>query len=194
MAETLENIMKFGGLKAKSAKQGSISWFLRTVRGLRKNGKSTTAMQTSGPGLAGQMIAFSYDPKHKKTLPYYDRYPIVVPLSLDAKGFLGLNLHYLPPRVRLGFIRALQQFAVEKNGKKQLVLSYRLVKAARSLSAFAPCIKSYLHGHVRSKFVVIDPKEWEHAALLPLARFIGASEEEVWKDSTEKRRSTRRES
>ena len=41
----------------------------------------------------GKLNMFFYDPKHKKTLPYYDTFPLVLPLETYNDGFLGLNLH-----------------------------------------------------------------------------------------------------
>ena len=34
---------------------------------------------------------FFYDPKLKKKLPYYDTFPLVLPLENYSDGFLGLN-------------------------------------------------------------------------------------------------------
>ena len=51
--------------------------------------------------LIGKMYHFFYDPKHKKTLPYYDRFPLIFPFKSVRGGFLGINLHYLPLRLRL---------------------------------------------------------------------------------------------
>ena len=45
----------------------------------------------------GQMFLFAYDAKHKDTLPYYDRYPLIFPFKKVNDGFLGINMHYLPP-------------------------------------------------------------------------------------------------
>ena len=207
---SIEDLLRIGGRPLDKAKQGAVSWFKQAVRNIRKDDdpsksedKSRTGFITKGPELQGQMVAFSYDPKLKKTLPYYDRYPLVIPLSLDASGMLGLNLHYLPPRVRLSFVRALQQLATETNGQKKLRISYSLLKAAKGLGLYAPCLKRYLHGHVRSRIIQVDSRDWEKATLLPLARFVGASESQVWSDSmsgrkaklktTEARSSSRRE-
>ena len=46
---------------------------------------------------------FIYDPKLKDKLPYYDTFPLVLPVEQYKDGFLGINLHYLsiPMRMRL---------------------------------------------------------------------------------------------
>ena len=47
----------------------------------------------------GQMYLFRYNPQGKKTLSYYDIYPLVFPLKASKGGFIGLNLHYLSPKL-----------------------------------------------------------------------------------------------
>lgn len=198
-AKTLEDILRQGGKPLEDKKRGATTWFFRTVRQIRDvtakpgDAKGRTGYVTKGKdGLPGQMIMFSYDPKHKDTLPYYDRYPVVIPLTVDATSMLGLNLHYLPPQVRLAFVRALQQLAEETNGIKRMRITYGILKSAKGLGSYAPCIKRYLHGHVKSKITQIDDREWEHAALLPVARWVGATESEVWSDSMSGRRPKRK--
>lgn len=199
MTVTLEDLLRRGGKPLEDKKRGSVTWFFRTVRKIRNENKKpgdttgrTGYTKKGGDGLSGQMVMFSYDPKHKATLPYYDRYPLVIPLHLDSTSMLGLNLHYLPPRVRLSFIRALQELAETNNGVRKMRITYNIVKGAKALANYAPCLKRYLHGHVMSKVVQVDDREWEHAALLPIARFIGATEAEVWSDSMSGRRAKKK--
>ena len=52
----------------------------------------------------GSMYMFYYDPKHKETLPYYDSFPLAIVIERRPGGFLGLNLHYLPPILRAKFL------------------------------------------------------------------------------------------
>ena len=55
----------------------------------------------------GRLNMFFYDPKFKSRLPYYDIFPLVLPIEPMKGGFLGLNFHYLPYGARFQF---LQQF------------------------------------------------------------------------------------
>ena len=41
--------------------------------------------------MPGYMDAFYYDPKHKATLPYYDKFPLIFPLSVGKDFFIGIN-------------------------------------------------------------------------------------------------------
>ena len=55
----------------------------------------------------GYMYGFVYDPKWKKELPYYDRFPLIFPVEFDKDGFLGINFHYLPHILRAKLMDAL---------------------------------------------------------------------------------------
>ena len=43
----------------------------------------------------GRLNMFLYDPKYKDKLPYYDVFPLVLPIQRYSDGFLGINFHYL---------------------------------------------------------------------------------------------------
>jgi hypothetical protein len=133
----------------------------------------------------GGMFFFYYDPKTKDTLPYYDRFPLVIPIERYKDGFLGLNLHYISPKQR---IILLDKLSMYKNNDKydnttKLRLSYDLLSRASKIYEMAPCIKRYLANHVESRFIEISANEWDIAALLPVSRFEKASESKVWSDS-----------
>jgi hypothetical protein len=65
----------------------------------------------------GKMYLFHYDPKGRKTLPYYDTFPLILLTGIHKSGFTGLNLHYLPPEPRLILLSNLAQKYVFKDGK-----------------------------------------------------------------------------
>jgi hypothetical protein len=134
----------------------------------------------------GKMYMFSYDPKHKETLPYYDNYPLIFPVEYYGDSFLGINLHYLPPALRAKLMDALMATINNKKYDKttKLVLSYQILKGASKFKYFEPCLKKYLFSHVKSPFVYIAPNEWNIALMLPTERFVGASKTQVFKDST----------
>lgn len=135
----------------------------------------------------GRLYFFYYDPKGKEELPYYDRFPLVLILDKYDDGFLGLNLHYLPYRYRVAFLTKLMKFAVHNKDDEiqRLRITYDILSASKRLKEFRPCIKRYLHGHIRSKLLTIQPDEWEVASLLPLQQFRGAKPQQVWKESVD---------
>jgi len=135
----------------------------------------------------GSMFFYTYDPKLKDKLPYYDMFPLVFPIEIYNDGWLGLNLHYLPPALRARLMDALYSITLkEKGGKQQVQASYELLKATRRFRYFKPCVKRYLADHVRSQIIFIEPKDWDMALLLPMQKFVKKSEDQVWKESESK--------
>jgi hypothetical protein len=137
----------------------------------------------------GQMLMFFYDPKWKEKLPYYDRFPLIFPIGKAKGGFLGINLHYLPPKQRAMLMDALyndKMISANLTTEKRLVLSYGILKSAAKLRWFKPCVKHYLYSHVRSKFAVVEPEQWDMVLFMETARFEKASKAKVWRDSLKK--------
>lgn len=137
--------------------------------------------------LLGHMYMFSYDPKTKDTLPFYDTFPMIFPFRKVPGGFYGINLHYLQPYYRAILMDGLMSGGMMTNENyddtTRLRLSYNVLSAAAKYKYFAPCVKHYLDSHVKSRFVHIHPEEWQMALFLPTQRFVGATKEQVWKDS-----------
>ena len=134
----------------------------------------------------GSMFFYRYDPKLKAKLPYYDMFPLVFPIEIYKDGWLGLNVHYLPPYYRAKLMDALYTITLKQGDKQQVQASYQLLKGARRFRYFKPCVKRYLATHVQSSIVFIEPKDWDMALLLPLQRFVKQSEEIIWKESGDK--------
>lgn len=137
----------------------------------------------------GKMYLFNYDAKHKDTLPYWDRYPVIFPIEYYGNGsMLGINLHYLPPYVRAQLMNSLYDTLNNERYNKttKLKISYETLKSASQFSAFVPCVKKYLFSHVRSPFKNIKIEYWDYILGLPIERFVGASKDRVWRDSMEK--------
>ena len=113
-------------------------------------------LKRGGRRIIGSMQMFFYDPKYKDTLPYYDRFPCNY-LNLAKGGFLGLNLHYLPPILRAQFLDALMDNVTSKKSPDaKFQLTTRLLAGTSELEYYKPCIKHYLTEHVRSKFAEVN--------------------------------------
>jgi hypothetical protein len=165
-----------GEVKRKSPK--------RLMREQKKNLKPTI----KGRMMLGNMYLFEYDPKLKKKLPYYDEYPLVFPIQAHSDGFLGINLHYLPHRLRAKLMDSL--YGLLRNDKMdestRLRISYDILKSAARYKYFKPCVKRYLNENVTSRYLKIEPNQWDIAIFLPLERFKKAPEKTVWSESRKK--------
>lgn len=135
--------------------------------------------------IIGRMYFFFYDPKTKDKLPYYDRFPLVLPIDQYPDGFLGLNLHYIHPKQRIILLDKLSEYTNNNKYDKttKLRLSYDLLSSSSRIFEFKPCVKRYLFNHVDSRFLEISADEWDIAAMMPLAHFVGASESKVYSES-----------
>jgi len=133
----------------------------------------------------GRMYLFMYDPKMKDELPYYDRFPLIFPFKRVQGGFYGINMHYLPHMLRAKLMDNLYSLANNKNydDSTKLKLSYQLLQRASKFKYFEPCVKHYLNSHVRTRFLWVPADQWETALFLPLERFVGATKQQVWRDS-----------
>jgi len=125
---------------------------------------------------------FFYNPKFKKKLPYYDTFPLVLPLETYSDGFLGLNLHYLPIPLRIKLLDRLVDYSnnTQFDESTRLIVNYSKLKKIKLIQ---PTIHKYLAGHVQSQFRRIDADEFTVATLLPVQRFKKATAKEVWSDS-----------
>jgi hypothetical protein len=135
--------------------------------------------------LMGGLYFFVYDPKGKAELPYYDRFTLVIPLKRTPDGFIGLNLHYLPLRYRINFLKKLLPLAIynDEDEIKRIRITYPILDASSKYKEFRPCIKQYLYSHVKSRILSVEHNEWDIAVFLPIQQFKKAKPQEVWKDS-----------
>jgi hypothetical protein len=140
----------------------------------------------------GKLYFFLYDPKTKEELPYYDKFPLVLVLEKYDDGFLGLNLHYLPVKYRILFLRKLMQFAIldDEDDIKRMRVTYDILNASKRFREFKPCIKRYLYPHIKSRILAVQPNEWETAMYLPVHQFKGEKPQKIWKESMEEIRNS----
>lgn len=170
----------------------SITWLKSKTESLKSATRLAREIVTergrTGTFQLGGLYHFYYNPLTKNNLPYYDSFPLVIPLSRQAEGFIGLNLHYLPPTYRANFLDRLVPLMVmnANNEPERVRVTYEILKVAQSLRDFRPCIKKYLDSQIRSRIIPIKPNEWEVALFLPTAIFNGASIEKIYTESISK--------
>jgi len=167
----------------------SIKWFQDKVQGLNRPSvaslMSDDALDPQGTSVIGEMYMYMYDPKLKKTLPYYDRFPLTIMVDEAPGGFYGINLHYLPPDIRAIFLDKLLALGPKnpKPNSRLTKMRYDLLKGSAKYREFKPCFKHYLAKHVKSKFVRVPITEWEIATFLPVEQFRKANKNTVWTES-----------
>jgi hypothetical protein len=191
MAKLLDRI------KTSLAKEGltprtnaSRAWLRAKVKDLKPT--SSALMRDKdrlkSTSMIGKMYFYFYDPKTKDTMPYYDRFPLVIPIERYNDGFLGLNLHYIHPKHRMILLDKLSDTMSNDtyDEKTKLKINYRYLAAASRIFEANPCIKRYLFTQIESRFLEITADEWDIAAMLPLESFVGATTSKVYADSRKK--------
>tara|TARA_R110002050_G_scaffold132551_1_gene254653 strand:+ start:205 stop:792 length:588 start_codon:yes stop_codon:yes gene_type:complete len=167
----------------------SLKWFKNQLTGMkninRRDLLKDEAFKARSRALPGRMFMYFYDPKNKKTLPYYDRFPLIFMVEKAEGGFYGLNLHYLPPKYRAILFDKLMQYTSNKKYDitTRLRLSYQVLKQASKLAFFKPCFKHYLTDHIRSKVIEVPADNWETVLFMPTENFKKKSQGAVWTDS-----------
>ena len=191
MAKLLDRI------KASLAKEGlsprtnaSREWLKTKVKNLKPTSDALMRDKNRlrNTSMIGKMYFYFYDPKTKDTMPYYDRFPLVIPIERYNDGFLGLNLHYIHPKHRMILLDKLSDTTSNDtyDEKTKFKINYRYLSAASRIFEATPCIKRYLFTQIESRFLEITADEWDIAAMLPVETFIGATTNKVYADSRKK--------
>ena len=193
MATVFENILKRArdrGIVDKQEKE-SIDWFRKNIRKtavspsrIIREERDNLVNSWTNVGI-GKLYFVYYDPKHKKTLPYYDTFPLIIPINKYKNGILGLNLHYLPPVLRAKLLDELYETLNNDRFDEttKMKISYSILQNVSNNAYFKPCIKRYLGNHFRSRFVRLPSENWTPAVFLPTETFQKANRQKVWADS-----------
>ena len=179
----------------------SIGWYQEKI----KEFGQPTAKQLLAEGklrgrpFVGKLNMFIYRPKLFKKLPYYDIFPLVLPLEFYTDGFLGINFHYLEIPIRVKLLdeltrrylnqpsaEFLARSAAERQGVKINITYDRI----RNVKLIRPTLHKYLKGHVKSGFREVDAPDFVAATVLPVQQFRAyqksVSPEDVYRDSRQK--------
>lgn len=170
--------------KAPRPKDKSQKWFENTIKaGIKSH--TVTRME------AGKIYTFVYDAKYKDTLPYWDRFPLIICLgpSVTKAGngvMLGLNLHYAPPKARQAMLEELLKKHASTpsfSNKTRLKINWDDVRGMRGTDQL---IKAYLPSHFKSKLVEVSPKDWGNIIFLPTYQFMSKGQKydarKVWRN------------
>ena len=179
--------------KAESGASGvkSVNWFREKIQEFGKPGPQQLlrdGRRTKGVNF-GTLNMFIYSPKHKKTLPYYDTFPLVLPIGPAAGGFMGLNFHYLPIQMRIRLLDKIVDgggslnVAAQSGKRPILITDYSQLKRIPMAKAI---VKHYLTGYVKSDFRAITSEELIVAALLPVQRFQKGSAQAAYLDTAKR--------
>ena len=171
-------------LDAQKGQPRSSEWFRDKIKELGQ--PSTMDLIRDGKRantpFYGRLNMFTYNPKHRRKLPYYDTFPLVLPIEKYPDGFLGINFHYLPIPLRIRLLDKLVPYSNNNRFDETTIVKVNYDKL-KKINLIKPTLHRYLAGYTGSQFRRIDADEFTVATLLPVQRFKKASAKQVWTDS-----------
>jgi len=170
-----------------------LKWFSNAVQSMSRSKfkkinvlRSETYAENASDNIIGHMYMMFYDAKYKDVLPYYDRFPLVIPMGFTNNGFIGLNLHYIAPKYRAILLEELFTLISDEelDSETRFKLSYGLISKVSRFKYGKPCVKRYLTSHIEGQLERVLPIHWSLVSQLPSARFgKGTNTLTVYKDS-----------
>ena len=141
----------------------------------------------TGRLIPGRLYFFMYNPKHKGTLPYYDTFPLVLPIQKFSDGFLAINFHYLRPPDRAILFDEIKIFANDRTlgPMTKIKIKYDMMRGFTRFKRAKPCLKRYLTTYMKSQFIPVGTDEWATALFLPVEQFRKRNKQAVWAESKE---------
>lgn len=129
----------------------------------------------------GYMYTYVYDPKHKKTLPFYDVLPMMVLLGKGGDRMIGLNLHYLPYTWRVKIAKNIMKLLSWKKRIKYSDVKKAINSAKVPEGLLYLCIRVYLYGKIQSNVKEFDSQNYELAIKNVMPQFKKETEENIYK-------------
>ena len=169
----------------------SMKWYVGRMRKLKVNTDKfykQSVMPRTRRYLEGRMYNFFYDPIGEETLPYYDRFPLVLCMHIFPDRMMGLNLHYIQPRYRLILLDELFKYVnnTDYDERTRFRVTYPILKSASKLRWGRPCFKTYLFSQVHGNALEIETEYWDIVSFLPTAQFMKKNIRSVYRDTLEK--------
>lgn len=131
----------------------------------------------------GYLYVFNYNPKTADKLEFYDITPCVFVIDVLQDGFIGLNLHYLPPSERNRLL-----YIIKQSSKHENFLSV-IKQIKQKYPYYNKIIKRYLYTHIITNIHMIENKYFPLVANLPLAKFMKEDIKSVYRDTLGKNKS-----
>lgn len=187
-ATTFERALLRSATAGQLSNASSLDWYRTNITRIRTTPQAIMQENRDNMTLQplnGKMYLFEYEPKGKKTLKYYDTFPLIFKIQMWPEGFLGMNFHYLNYKQRAQLMNALYDLASDKeiNEETRLLMTYKLLQNSTKFRWFKPTLKKYSKSNIRSRFLEIMPEQWNAAIMLPIARFKKEKNSKVWRDS-----------
>jgi hypothetical protein len=197
----------------EGALRRAVNWFSRKIRDLgsradANKGEVNIRKVKNFASFVKKMVIGgiyfqAYDPKFKKELPFYDKLPLYIPAQIKSDRILGLNLHYLPPQLRVAFLQDYVEYLEKRafeagydflyevpssqisNWGSRYISKVYLGAVKSPGNPLRECVKTYLYGHIVSKISPVKIDNWEHVGNLILPQFEKKSDSYIYRNVIE---------
>jgi hypothetical protein len=187
------------GLRSGTVKEtpspASISWFSKKVQNIKnisKGGINPQQDKTKKTIIndylatksfkykkSGYIYFFNYLPPNAKELPFYDRFPLVLSLGFEGSKLIGVNLHYLPPRIRLYVVYKIMK-SLSTNTKEGVRIKINSILSSRVIRKYIMILgEQYDMRGIRSKIKLVAPEEFVVMSFLPMQKFAKKQQPQV---------------
>jgi len=176
MAQLFQQLSELKPFEIEERSEEALDWFRLQLRNVRKRPEQLLRQgEVVTQIFVGKMYMFFYDAKTQDKLPYWDRFPLVIPLEIYPDGFLGINLHYIAPRYRVILLSNLYDLLMNEDSPnerlRKLRVSYDLLIKQSRYRFMKPCLKRYLKTHVDSRVYEVPLEHWDMVSMLPSTLF-----------------------
>jgi hypothetical protein len=190
-SSSFEKLLEQHRIGLSDLRNKSATWFDTRAKDLLTSNKNLRAENLMRGGkrvsniIPGDMVMFIYDAKHKATLPYWDRFPLVFPFKTVQDGFYGINLHYLPYVMRARLLDRLMVLSndIRLTDSTRLKLSWQTLQGFSQFKPAQVCVKHYLYEQVKTPFKKVHAQDWATVVTLPTEQFQNQGKQAVWLDS-----------
>lgn len=182
---TISGIRK-GTVKEKPS-QSSINWFSKKLQNIKNitKGKVNPQSETTKKSIINDKLAikafkykksgyiyfFNYQPPNANKLPFYDRFPLVLSMGFRGSNLIGINLHYLPIRIRLYVMYKIVK-SISTLQKENSRIRVNELLTSRVIRKYIMALgEEYSSTGIRSKIKLVIPEEFMIMAFLPAEKF-----------------------
>lgn len=182
MSSIFEELESLKPVEIKQNSQFALEWFRTNIRRIfdrRQDEKIYQDGTKVGQIVEGNMYMMFYDAKTKDKLPFWDRFPLIIPFERVDNGFYAINLHYIAPMARQGLLEELYKYPTEEG----VELRYEFFSKVSNMSSAMPCVKRYLYSRIQRVPLQVAKEYWDVAAMLPTGDFGKVNKNTVYADS-----------
>ena len=160
----------------------AIKWLRNSMKNINNKGKvsdySDILMDRTKDRklkLTGQVLIFRY--KASSRTKIYDKYPLVLVIGKTENGFMGLNIHYVPPRDRLKLILLMNSLVYDTQDNQKIRIKIFSLLTKNVFAKYTNVIlNKYNTKNIMGKVKITTPEEWTNFAFLPVFKGINPTE------------------